>query len=185
MYIIGIFEDEYAKIGKALARAAGKFARTVLIDKKSYPRGGVLSDSARDVLIFSSPEIFHFSELYCDIFIPALPNRLQNVPGIKSRITVCEGDNLRSCPVFCDEIITCGNSPRDTLTLSSMHNGRAIFSLQREIVSLDGNVIRPCELEFDCDEHWLPSAMLTAAALHAMDLVPESGKIPAGSSAPT
>ena len=42
--------------------------------------------------------------------------------------------------------VTCGLSPRDTLTLSSIGEQSAVVSLQRAIVCLDGAVCEPQEI---------------------------------------
>ncbi len=75
------------------------------------------------------------------------------------------------CPV-----VTCGMSPRDTLSLSSSDFPSALVSIQRDIRTLSGNVMEPADfrvhLSAPSDEYPLLAA---CAALLLLDTNPEKG----------
>lgn len=43
-------------------------------------------------------------------------------------------------------VVTCGTSPRDTLSVASLRADRALVSLQRCVTTLDGRMIEPGEI---------------------------------------
>ena len=170
MYIVGVFENPDGKLGKMLACRTSLYCRTVLIDSKNYPVCFNPEKSLKTVFVFSYSELFRFSELCCDILIINKRNDSGDICTLKSKIAIAGNEELREFPIYSDEIITCGSSPRNTITLSSIAYGKATFAIQREIVSLGGKIKSPHETEVSCDERSLPSVMLTLAALCALDL---------------
>lgn len=68
--------------------------------------------------------------------------------------------------------LTCGMSPKDTLTLSSISENNAVVSLQREIQDLNGNIIEPCEIKITYKEAFSKFELLTICGILLL-----SGKI--------
>lgn len=52
-----------------------------------------------------------------------------------------EMPTFKSAPCPCCPLISCGLHLRDTITLSSIENDRAVLSIQREFCSINGNII--------------------------------------------
>ena len=64
-----------------------------------------------------------------------------------------------------------GTSPRDTLTLSSLEGGQICLALQRELVTLTGQVVEQQELVLPFPRDAAPLPFLaTAGALLLLDL---------------
>lgn len=53
-------------------------------------------------------------------------------------------------------VITCGLSPKDTVTFSSRNNGHISIALQRDLVALDGETVEPFDLPFPLEQQGLP-----------------------------
>ena len=58
--------------------------------------------------------------------------------------------------------VTYGNSPRDTVTLSSLSDGRAAIAVQRDFLRLDGRPVERQELVLPCP-HTCPELLLVQA----------------------
>ena len=61
--------------------------------------------------------------------------------------------------------VTCGLSPYDTLTLSSITGERAVVTLQREIRTLGGIMVEPADFPITLCRPWKAEAILTVAAI--------------------
>lgn len=61
--------------------------------------------------------------------------------------------------------VTCGLSPYDTLTLSSITGERAVVTLQREIRTLGGVMVEPADFPITLCNPWEAEAILTVAAV--------------------
>lgn len=61
--------------------------------------------------------------------------------------------------------VTCGLSPYDTLTLSSITAELAVVTLQREICTLGGTTIEPADFPVALSQPWEAEAILAAAAI--------------------
>lgn len=48
-------------------------------------------------------------------------------------------------------VITCGTSPKDTISLASIDNGTAVVSLQRKIKNIRGEIIEPMDIKIKLD----------------------------------
>ena len=66
--------------------------------------------------------------------------------------------NLRPCCA-----VSYGTSPRDTLTLSSLEGNQICLALQRELVTLAGEVVEPQELVLPFSPDTAPLPFLAAA----------------------
>ncbi len=62
--------------------------------------------------------------------------------------------------------ISCGTGPLDTLSVASCNEGRMLISVQREIKTLSGNIIEPCEIIVKTER--LPHIYPTLAACAAL-----------------
>ena len=81
---------------------------------------------------------------------------------------------LAGCALPC---VSCGTSPYDTVTVSSISRGRAMLTVQREISPLCGGVIEPCELPvryYGCDIY---KALLCSAAVIMCAGIPAEGEL--------
>ncbi len=63
--------------------------------------------------------------------------------------------------------ITCGTSPLDTLSIASCSDREVMVSLQREIQTLKGDIVEPCEICVKTEEkpHIYPTLAATACLL--------------------
>lgn len=95
------------------------------------------------------------------------------------RILLIPGD--APPPLGAETVITCGLSPRDSLTLSSREGDTLWAALQRELVTVDGQVVErqefPLRLEPGAGE--LPS-LAAAGALLLLGVPPEELGRPGG-----
>lgn len=91
---------------------------------------------------------------------------------VSCRILLAPGDGPP--PARAETVITCGLSPRDSLTLSSREGDTLWAALQRELVTVDGRVVErqefPLRLEPGAGE--LPS-LAAAGALLLLGVPPE------------
>ncbi len=86
----------------------------------------------------------------------------------------CKG--ILSAMAHCDCIgISCGTGPLDTLSVASCEEGRMLISLQRDIKTLSGEIIEPCEIMVRTEK--LPHIYPTLAACAALLIsgVPHDG----------
>lgn len=71
-------------------------------------------------------------------------------------------------------LVSYGSSPRDTLTFSSLQNGEMLLSLQRELVTLNEEVVERQELVLPFSALYTPLPFLAAVGtLLLMGLPPE------------
>ena len=81
---------------------------------------------------------------------------------------------LGGCPLPC---VTCGTAAYDTVTVSSLSEGSAMLTVQRELRPLRGGIIEPCELPLryrGCDIY---KALLCASVVLVCAGMPQSGVI--------
>ena len=69
---------------------------------------------------------------------------------------------LKDSPV---PTLTCGMSPKDTLTLSSISDSSAVVSVQREIKDLNHQTIEPCEIKINYENRFSDYELLSACAV--------------------
>lgn len=66
--------------------------------------------------------------------------------------------------ILAAQVISMGRGSKNTVTLSSLQGERAMVSLQRTIVALDGEPVEPCEVALEIKgEAALPEALAAAA----------------------
>ncbi len=68
--------------------------------------------------------------------------------------------------------ITCGTSPRDTLSLSSLDDNSAMVSLQRCITTLDGYVVEPGDISVSLQHSRSPHQILAAVSVLLLAGIP-------------
>lgn len=69
------------------------------------------------------------------------------LPDLASPLTLVADSARESWPRdFAGQLISCGPSAKDTLTLSSRTADAAVVALMRRINSLSGQVVEPCEI---------------------------------------
>jgi len=76
-----------------------------------------------------------------------------------------------AAPPAADQLVTCGFSPQDTLTLSSAKG--PLLSLQRRIVTGNGAVLEPQELKFLHPFSVTERSLCAVAAALICDISPE------------
>ena len=80
----------------------------------------------------------------------------------------CAAETLSHC--VCDTVVTCGFSPRDTLTLSAALGDAPTFSLQRDVKTLAGQTIEPCDVTAQSQTGDLGLDMAVAATCIMMNI---------------
>ena len=84
-----------------------------------------------------------------DIILIMSGGRLPNVKYNQIHCAVSSGDDMRALSALQKvklPLVTCGMSPRDTLSLSARNEQSFSFSLQRELTTVFKKKIEPCEL---------------------------------------
>lgn len=72
--------------------------------------------------------------------------RDSELPVVESPLTIVADSARQHWPAnFGGHIISCGSSRKDTLTFSSKTHEGAVVALMRQIMSLGGQIIEPCE----------------------------------------
>ena len=88
-------------------------------------------------------------------------------------IGVSDGNNRNALNIFKNNktaAISCGMNPKNTITLSSIENGKIFISLQRTIIDINGNKIEPGEYKMDYNNSYDPfSYLISLAVLLVMD----------------
>lgn len=98
----------------------------------------------------------------CNCLIPVLHS--QN----KKAISQLKGSNTA--------VITCGTSSRDTLSLASIEENRAIISLQRDITDIYGNIFEPMDITVNLKkERGVYPTLAACAALLLCGIDPSGG----------
>ncbi|CDZ23677.1 hypothetical protein CCDG5_0546 [[Clostridium] cellulosi] len=97
-----------------------------------------------------------------------------------SFFAIIDSDNTKAADLLSsqgNQTITCGLSQKDTITFSSLENDRAVVSLQRGLVALDGSEILPVEIPVTFNTTHSEYAILasTAVLLLSGAAIPESG----------
>lgn len=117
------------------------------INKDTFCRKGI----GNELLIYSStnPLITNSSKsilVFKNNYIPTKDKFNTN-----NCVTVVSSENLTQLDFLLNNDIpalTCGKSPKDTITFSSISDDTIMISLQREIINFNNNKIFPCEVPF-------------------------------------
>lgn len=81
---------------------------------------------------------------------------------------------LSGCGLKC---VSCGTAAYDTVTVSSIAKGSAMLTVQRELDTVYGGVIEPCEIPVKFSGCDLYKALLCAAVVLVCGGVPERGEV--------
>ena len=88
-------------------------------------------------------------------------------------VGICEDKNINALENFKKNkvaVVTCGNNPKNTITLSSIENGNYILTLQRQITNLKGDTLCPADYKITLEKQYSPEAvMLSGAVLCLID----------------
>lgn len=90
----------------------------------------------------------------------------QNLP--KSIIGICEDNNTNALKLFKRNglpVITCGNNPKNTLTLSSIDGNNFVITLQREITDINGNKVYPADYKFNLNKPYSAQAVMLSCGI--------------------
>lgn len=109
------------------------------------------------------------------VFDSSYKGKASNINGISVVAACCDGA-LKSMAMSDCTGITCGTSPLDTLSIASCEEGKMLISLQRELQTLSGRVIEPCDISVKTEEpvHIYPT-LAACAVLLLCDVPFESG----------
>ncbi len=86
----------------------------------------------------------------------------------QSLVGVCEDNNQTALKIFKANglpVITCGNNPKNTLTISSIDNNSYVVTLQREIIDINGNMVYPADYKFSFDKTYSSQAVMLSCAV--------------------
>ena len=108
-------------------------------------------ENTKGIFIFKSNLQFQDNIIIPSGFLAILPSYSCNAASI-----------LKNINVFA---VTCGTSSRDTISLSSLNNLRAVISLQRNVRSVDGELILPHEIVVDLNEQIAIYPLLASIAV--------------------
>lgn len=97
-----------------------------------------------------------------------------------SFFAIIDSDNTKAADMLRaqgTQTVTCGLSQKDTITFSSLENDRAVVSLQRGLVALDGSELLPVEIPvtFNDSHSEYPILASTAVLLLSGAAIPEGG----------
>lgn len=130
------------------------------------------ADGSKPLLLSLKSPIKTNPESTITVFDSSYKGEAQGVvSGISIAASSCD-EAIRSIALSDCTAITCGTSPLDTLSIASCKNGGAMISLQREVHTLSGAVIEPCDISVTTDEsvHIYPT--LAACAVLLLNDIP-------------
>lgn len=82
-------------------------------------------------------------------------------------LCVLESKNTRAAALLkgaCATAVTCGTSPKDTLSIAGLEDGVAALSLQRTLKTLNGRVLEPHDFTVRFSEPRSPHQLLSVCA---------------------
>ena len=149
---IGFLKNTFEKRG---LKTECVFAKSGVIELKRR----ILWKSPDILVVFSEstfPVLINMS-LSADIFIPLKRNFHIGIPVKKKGFVILSSDDKKIFPFFLKKglsLITCGLSSKASITISSMDRdeGKIQCCVQREIVSLTGEVFEPQEFSIKRDK---------------------------------
>lgn len=129
------------------------------------------ADGSKPLLLELKSPIKTKSENTITVFDSSYKGEAQGVSGISVAASSCP-EAIKSIALSNCTAITCGTGPLDTLSIASCKNGGAMISLQREVHTLSGTVIEPCDISVKTDEsvHIYPT--LAACAVLLLNDIP-------------
>ena len=131
MYSLAVLEDKDEKIACSITQALQK------IEQKN----------ATPIVIVNSDSFEHLSGNQYDLLIVSPKSRCRAEKIVDSKCILLPGDLLDGHgEIESEYAISYGLSPRETITISSLNEECAVISLQRELVTLAGQVLEQQEL---------------------------------------
>lgn len=131
MYSLAVLEDKDEKIAHSIARAMEKMTKK--------------HDTS--IVITNSDSFAHLGDNRYDLLIVSPKSQCRAEKIVDSKCILLPGDLLDGHGEITSEYaISYGMSPRETITVSSLSQEGAVISLQRELVTLAGEVLEQQEL---------------------------------------
>ncbi|MDR2655900.1 MAG: hypothetical protein LBC56_07545 [Oscillospiraceae bacterium] len=148
LYTIVVWGDKKENLfSKNLARALALLGKTVLIND-AVTELGAENAAGTEFVIFDTDNI---SAINSSSAIVAVKDRTDesfaNWKGLASPLLI-NSENTNGLSLLVNHeiaAITCGLSTKDSITLSSCAEGRAVISVQRFIKKLNGEIFEPME----------------------------------------
>lgn len=128
-------------------------------------------DKSAFVLVSTDGIIEYSFDNTITVFDSSYKGRADNIKGVSIVSACCDGA-LKSIAMSDCTAITCGTSPLDTLSIASCEEGNVLVSLQRELKTLTGDVIEPCDIRIKTDEPVRIYPTLAACAVLLLSDVP-------------
>ncbi|MCL2035204.1 MAG: hypothetical protein FWG94_10820 [Oscillospiraceae bacterium] len=129
------------------------------VDAKSEDAGLFITDAVGLDFIYSSAAIFVFKDC------TPIPAGFETTGGQVAIVDSGNNDAMKLVSSTKMPAVTCGLSPCDTLTLSSLSEDSAVIGLQRCITCFDGAVIEPQEIPVSLCAQVDSFTLLSAAAI--------------------
>ncbi|MGI6260338.1 MAG: hypothetical protein ACOYJR_00675 [Acutalibacteraceae bacterium] len=129
-------------------RIAGSFARYAAV--RYFGENGIWrrGEPGRELAVYSAPQLPRMENLSAVLVLGselrAQTDRIQPnlLPVFDSRSTIA----ARLLSQYSGAAIGCGTSPRDTFSLASFSEQKAVVSLQRNLLTLTGETVEPRDI---------------------------------------
>ena len=177
MYVIAVLGERkdlgFAGFLKKVFEARGIRAECVFAKVSTEELKRRLFAKEPDILILFSDGAFPVLRgipLAADIFIPFKRNFHINHPVKRNGFVILSSDDKKIFPFFLSKglsLITCGYSSKASITISGMDKdeGKIQCCVQREIVSLKGEIFEPQEFSVERDKKAEVDRILIAAGV--------------------
>ena len=150
LFTLAVLENRDERIGASIVKAIKKHARKF--------------DTS--VLLSCADEYEYFHGVGADLLIISPGAKPDTRRTLRAKCILMPGDLLNSFKaVESDYVISYGMSPRDTITASSISDDGVQISLQRELVTLKGEVVERQELPLVPSNALLPRELCPFAEL--------------------
>jgi hypothetical protein len=165
LFSLAVLEKENEKIAEAIVSAI----RNAPVSKEASI---LISHSDHDEFLETSADI--------DLLVISPNAHLSGKSALKAKCILLPGTLLESlCCVASEYVITYGMSPRDTLTISSINEEEVVISMQRELVTLFGEILERQDLPKIPLQQSSPEKILSVTgALLSIGIPFESIRIP-------
>lgn len=159
MFSLSVLENKHEKISISILQAIKRHSKK-------------LNDT---ILIFCSDDYEYLHDMDPDLLVISPEAHIKTNEALKANCILLPGGLLDSIgSVKTDYVISYGMSPRDTVTASSISESGVVISLQRELVTLKGEVLERQELPImPSKKAKLEHMMAVKSALLLLGLSPE------------
>lgn len=156
-----IFSNRKSKLEKEIVEILIACGADVISDKSVVSAGGffTLAICYKKTEITSKKAIAIFVDDSTKFINQVLPDEV---------IGICEDKNINALENFKRNkvaVVTCGNNPKNTITLSSIEDGNYILTLQRQITNLKGNILYPADYKITLEKQYSPEAVMLSGAV--------------------